>query len=50
MNGGLGVWQITIWAPIDPVSGRPLRLLADPTGTLPWHPMVLHRGGWPDAS
>ena len=26
------------------------RVLADPTGALPWHPMVLHRGGWPDGS
>lgn len=26
------------------------RLLADPTGALPWQPMVLHRGGWPDGS
>ncbi len=26
------------------------RILADPIGGLPWHPMVLHRGGWPDGS
>lgn len=26
------------------------RLLADPVATLPRHPMVLHRGGWPDGS
>lgn len=26
------------------------RLLADPIAALPWHPMVLHRGGWPDGS
>ncbi len=26
------------------------RPIADPTGALPWHPMVLHRGGWPDGS
>jgi hypothetical protein len=25
-------------------------LLGDPRGRLPHHPMVLHRGGWPDAS
>ena len=25
-------------------------LLADPRGRLPHHPMVLHRGGWPDGS
>jgi DNA-binding MarR family transcriptional regulator len=25
-------------------------VLADPRGRLPHHPMVLHRGGWPDAS
>jgi hypothetical protein len=25
-------------------------LLADPTAALPWQPMVLHRGGWPDGS
>lgn len=24
--------------------------IADPRGTLPHHPMVLHRGGWPDGS
>ena len=22
--------------------------VADPTSALPWQPMVLHRGGWPD--
>jgi hypothetical protein len=26
------------------------RLLADPLAALPRHPMVLHRGGWPDGS
>ena len=26
------------------------RLLANPRSALPWHPMVLHRGGWPDGS
>jgi hypothetical protein len=25
-------------------------MLADPTTGLPRHPMVLHRGGWPDGS
>jgi hypothetical protein len=25
-------------------------VLADPRGNLPHHPMVLHRGGWPDGS
>jgi len=24
--------------------------IADPRGRLPHHPMVLHRGGWPDGS
>ena len=25
-------------------------VLSDPRGALPHHPMVLHRGGWPDGS
>jgi hypothetical protein len=25
-------------------------LVADPLGRLPHHPMLLHRGGWPDGS
>jgi hypothetical protein len=38
------------WRSRRPHLARTARLLADPTGTLPWHPMVLHRGGWPDGS
>jgi hypothetical protein len=30
--------------------GQTQRLLANPTAALPWHPLVLHRGAWPDAS
>jgi hypothetical protein len=26
------------------------RIVADPRGRLPHHPMVRHRGGWPDGS
>jgi hypothetical protein len=38
------------WRGEKPYLTSTQRLLADPTGSLPWHPMVLHRGGWPDAS
>ena len=38
------------WRGEKPYLAQTNRLLADPTGALPWHPMVLHRGGWPDAS
>ncbi|HET9117607.1 MAG TPA: hypothetical protein VFN75_05950 [Pseudonocardiaceae bacterium] len=38
------------WRSRKPHLSRTARLLADPTGNLPWHPMVLHRGGWPDGS
>jgi hypothetical protein len=38
------------WRGERPYLAQTERLVADPTGTLPWHPMVLHRGGWPDAS
>jgi hypothetical protein len=38
------------WRGERPYLARTKRLLADPTGALPWHPMVLHRGAWPDAS
>jgi hypothetical protein len=38
------------WRGEKPYVAQTKRLLADPTGALPWHPMVLHRGGWPDAS
>jgi hypothetical protein len=36
------------WRGQKPYSAQTQRLLADPTAALPWHPMVLHRGGWPD--
>jgi hypothetical protein len=38
------------WRGERPYLTQTKRLLADPIGALPWHPMVLHRGGWPDAS
>jgi hypothetical protein len=38
------------WRGEHPYLAQTKRLLADPTGSLPWQPMVLHRGGWPDAS
>ena len=38
------------WRSRKPHLPRTDRLLTDPTGSLPWHPMVLHRGGWPDGS
>ena len=36
------------WNP--PYAAQTRRFIADPTAALPWHPMVLHRGGWPDGS
>ena len=38
------------WRGEKPYLAQTQRLLADPPGALPWHPMVLHRGGWPDGS
>lgn len=38
------------WRGEKPYLSQTRRLLADPTAALPWHPMVLHRGGWPDGS
>ncbi len=38
------------WRWRTPYGSRTQRLLADPVSALPWHPMVLHRGGWPDGS
>ncbi|MGH9920624.1 MAG: hypothetical protein ACRD6W_17365 [Nitrososphaerales archaeon] len=38
------------WRSKKPYLTQTERLATDPTGALPWHPMVLHRGGWPDAS
>jgi hypothetical protein len=38
------------WRGEKPYVARTRRLLADPLAALPWQPMVLHRGGWPDAS
>ncbi|ONH27107.1 hypothetical protein [Pseudofrankia asymbiotica] len=36
------------WRGERPYLARTRRLLVDPASELPWHPMVLHRGGWPD--
>jgi hypothetical protein len=38
------------WNAERPYAAHTERLVADPTGTLPWQPMVLRRGGWPDRS
>jgi hypothetical protein len=38
------------WRGEKPYLAQTRRMLADPTAALPWHPMVLHRGGWPDGS
>jgi hypothetical protein len=38
------------WRAEKPYLAQTRRMLADPTAALPWHPMVLHRGGWPDGS
>lgn len=39
-----------VWRGENPYLSQTKRVLANPTGALPWHPMVLHRGGWPDGS
>jgi hypothetical protein len=38
------------WRAGRPYLAQTRRVLADPTAALPWNPMVLHRGGWPDGS
>jgi hypothetical protein len=38
------------WRGARPYLTQTRRVLADPAAALPWHPMVLHRGGWPDGS
>ena len=38
------------WRGQKPYLAQTERLLADPRSALPWQPMVLHRGGWPDGS
>jgi hypothetical protein len=38
------------WRGQPPYLAQTKRLLTDPTKALPWQPMVLHRGGWPDGS
>jgi len=38
------------WRAEKPYLAQTQRVLADPTAALPWHPMVLHRGGWPDGN
>jgi hypothetical protein len=39
-----------VWRAAKPYLAQTQRMLADPTAALPWQPMVLHRGGWPDGS
>ncbi|HZT97664.1 MAG TPA: hypothetical protein VFB34_12590, partial [Chloroflexota bacterium] len=38
------------WRSERPYAAQTRRLLVDPTSALPWQPMVLHRGGWPDGA
>jgi len=38
------------WRAKKPYLQRTEAFLSDPRGALPHHPMVLHRGGWPDGS
>jgi hypothetical protein len=38
------------WRGEKPYRAQTERMLADPLAAIPWHPMVLHRGGWPDGS
>jgi hypothetical protein len=38
------------WRGEKPYLAQTNRVLAAPTASLPWHPTVLHRGGWPDGS
>jgi hypothetical protein len=38
------------WRAEKPYLAQTERMLADPAAALPWHPMVLHRAGWPDGS
>jgi hypothetical protein len=38
------------WRAGKPYLAQTQRMLADPAAALPWQPMVLHRGGWPDGA
>ena len=38
------------WRASKPYLEHTRAMVEDPTGVLPRYPMVLHRGGWPDAS
>jgi hypothetical protein len=38
------------WRASAPYARQTQAVIADPRGRLPHHPMVLHRGGWPDGS
>ena len=38
------------WRASTPYAHQTQAVLDDPRGRLPHHPMVLHRGGWPDGS
>lgn len=38
------------WRGERPYLAQTQRLVSDPVGALPWHPMILHRGAWPDAN
>ena len=38
------------WRAQPPFLRQTTAVLEDPASALPWYPMVLHRGGWPDGS
>lgn len=38
------------WRGAKPYLAQTERLIADPISALPRHPMILHRGGWPDGA
>jgi len=38
------------WRAQAPYLSQTRAMICDPAGALPHHPMVLHRGGWPDGS
>jgi len=49
LSGGLTPYPDG-WRASKPYAHRTQALIADPRRALPHHPMVLHRGGWPDGS
>ena len=46
-----GTAMRAIWRPLTgTIEACWNAILADPIAALPHHPMVLHRGGWPDGA